>query len=52
MTHLFQELKNTIKVFGLLLFSMATSFCSYAQEENLEDLDSLIDELFLTINSF
>ena len=52
MTHLFQELKNTIKVFGLLLFSMATSFCSYAQEENLEDLDSLIDELFFNNQQF
>ena len=52
MTHLFQELKNTIKVFGLLFFSMATSFCSYAQEENLEDLDSLIDELFFNNQQF
>jgi hypothetical protein len=52
MTHLFQELKNTIKVFGLLLFSMATSFCSYAQEENLEDIDGLIDELFFNNQLF
>jgi len=52
MTHLFQELKNTIKVFGLLLFSMATSFCSYAQEENLENLDGLIDELFFNNQQF
>jgi len=52
MTHLFQELKNTIKVFGLLLFSIATSFCSYAQEENLEDLDGLIDELFFNNQQF
>ena len=52
MTYLFQGLKNTIKVFGLLLFSMATSFCSYAQEENLEDLDSLIDELFFNNQQF
>ena len=49
MTHLFQELKNTIKVFGLLLFSIATSFCSYAQEENL---DGLIDELFFNNQQF
>jgi hypothetical protein len=52
MTHLFQELKNTIKVFGLLLFSMATSFCYYAQEENLENLDGLIDELFFNNQQF
>ena len=52
MTHLFQELKNTTKVFGLLLFSIATSFCTYAQEENLEDLDGLIDELFFNNQQF
>ena len=52
MTHLLQELKNTIKVFGLLLFSIATSFCAYAQEENLEDLDGLIDELFFNNQQF
>jgi hypothetical protein len=46
MKYLLIRFKNTIKVFGLLLFSMATSFCSYAQEESLEDLDGLIDELF------
>jgi hypothetical protein len=52
MIHLFQGLKNTIKVFGLLLFSIATSFCTYAQEENLEDLDGLIDELFFNNQQF
>ena len=52
MTYLFQGLKNTIKVFGLLLFSIATSFCAYAQEENLEDLDGLIDELFFNNQQF
>ena len=52
MTHLFPGLKNTIKVFGLLLFSIATSFCAYAQEENLEDLDGLIDELFFNNQQF
>ncbi|WP_231962810.1 hypothetical protein [Polaribacter sp. KT25b] len=31
---------------------MATSFCSYAQEENLDDLDSLIDELFFNDQQF
>ncbi len=50
--HLYQELKNTIKVFGLLLFSIATSFCSYAQEEVFEDLDGLIDELFFNDQQF
>jgi hypothetical protein len=52
MIHLFQGLKNTIKVFGLLLFSIATSFCTYSQEENLEDLDGLIDELFFNNQQF
>ena len=52
MTHFFKELKNTKKVFGLLLFSIATSFCAYAQEENLEDLDGLIDELFFKDQQF
>ncbi|SDR75782.1 hypothetical protein SAMN05216503_0776 [Polaribacter sp. KT25b] len=52
MRRLFQGLKNRFKVFGLLLISMATSFCSYAQEENLDDLDSLIDELFFNDQQF
>lgn len=52
MIHFFKELKNTKKVFGLLLFSIATSFCAYAQEENLEDLDGLIDELFFKDQQF
>ena len=52
MTHLYQDLKNTLKVFGLLLFSIATSFCSYAQEKNLEDIDGLIDELFFNDQQF
>ena len=52
MTHIFQDFKNKIKVFGLLLFTMATSFCSYAQDKNLEDIDGLIDELFFTDQQF
>ncbi|WP_397445821.1 hypothetical protein [Polaribacter sp. R77954] len=55
MIHLYQELKTTFKVFGLLLFSVATSFCSYAQEnsvDNLEDIDGLIDELFFDDQQF
>lgn len=52
MSHLYQRFKNTCKVFGLLLFSMATSFCSYAQDENIDDLDSLIDELFFKDQQF
>lgn len=52
MIYLFKEFKNKIKVLGLLLFSMVTSFCSYAQEENLEDIDNLIDELFFNDQQF
>lgn len=55
MVHLYKELKTTLQVFGLLLFSIATSFCSYAQDknlDNLEDLDSLIDELFFNDQQF
>lgn len=52
MIDLHQGFKTTLKVFGLLLFSMATSFCSYAQEENLDDIDGLIDELFFEDQQF
>ena len=52
MIDLHQGFKTTLKVFGLLLFSIATSFCSYAQEENLDDLDGLIDELFFEDQQF
>lgn len=52
MIDLHQGFKKTLKVFGLLLFSIATSFCSYAQEENIDDLDGLIDELFFNDQQF
>ena len=46
MKPLYQKVKKRLQFYGLLLFSIATSFCSYAQEENLDDIDGLIDELF------
>ena len=52
MKYLFQKIKNTRSVFGLLLFSIATSFCLHAQEEPSEDLDLLIDELFFNDQQF
>ncbi len=52
MIHLYQGFKTTLKIFGLLLFSIATSFSSYGQEENLDDLDGLIDELFFNDQQF
>lgn len=52
MIHPFQEIKKAIKVFGLLLFTMATSFCSYAQEKNDDEIDGLLDELFFNDQQF
>lgn len=55
MVHIQQEIKKAVKVFGLLLFSVATSFCSYAQDtttDNLDDIDGLIDELFFDDKQF
>lgn len=52
MIHFYQGFKNTIRIFGLLLVSMATSFSSYGQKENLEDVDDLIDELFFNDQQF
>ena len=44
MTDSYQRFTTTLKVFGLLLFTMATSFCSYGQEDNLDDIDGLLDD--------
>ncbi len=52
MKPLYQKVKKQLQFYGLLLFSLATSFCSYAQEENLEDIDGLIDELFFYDQQF
>lgn len=52
MTNPYQEIIKAIKVFGLLLFTMATSFCSYAQEDIDDDIDGLLDELFFSDQQF
>jgi hypothetical protein len=52
MRHPFQEIKTAIKVLGLLLFTMATSFCSYAQEQKDDEIDGLLDELFFNDQQF
>lgn len=52
MKPLYQKVKKRLQFYGLLLFSIATSFCSYAQEENLDDIDGLIDELFFNDQQF
>lgn len=49
---LYQKVKTRLQVVGLLLFTMATSFCSYAQEDTLDDIDGLIDELFFDDQQF
>ena len=49
MVDFFYQFLKEIKVFGLLLFSIATSFCAYAQEDNL---DGLLDELFFNDQQF
>lgn len=36
----------------LLLFTIATSFCSYAQEEKTDDLDDILDDLFFSNQQF
>lgn len=48
----FRTMNKKIRLFGLLLFSIATSFCSYSQEKNDENVDSLIDELFFNDQQF
>ena len=52
MTNPYQEIIKAIKVFGLLLFTMATSFCSYAQEDIDDDIDGLLEELFFSDQQF
>lgn len=48
----FKKMIKKIKILGLLLFSIATSFCSYGQEKNEDNIDSLIDELFFNDQQF
>lgn len=55
MRFLYQKIKIKLKILGLLLLTIATSFCSYSQEkntENLDDIDRLIDELFFDEQQF
>lgn len=47
-----QKITNKLKIIGVLLFSIATPFCCYGQEENLDDLDGLIDDLFFNDQQF
>lgn len=45
-------MNKKMRLLGLLLFSIATSFCSYSQEKSDENIDSLIDELFFNDQQF
>ena len=44
--------KKILKKMGLLIFTLATSFCAYAQDEPEDDIDNLIDELFFNDQQF
>lgn len=52
MIYLFFKISQKVKILGLLLFTMATSFCSFAQEIIDDDIDSLLDELFFSEQQF
>jgi hypothetical protein len=48
----YQRITSTLPFFRLLLFTIATSFCAYAQEQNVADIDNLLDELFFNEQQF
>lgn len=52
MINSYQKIKTKFRVFGLLLFSMATSFCSYAQDRSDEDIDVILDDIFFSNKQF
>ena len=52
MINSYYRIKPTLKVLGLLLFTMATSFCSYAQENTDDEIDALLDDLFFSEQQF
>jgi hypothetical protein len=52
MTDSHQRITSILNFFRLLLFTIATSFCACAQERNVADIDSLLDELFFNEQQF
>ena len=53
MINFHQEIKIKLQVLGLLLFTIATSFCSYAQDNRSdEDIDIILDDLFFSDQQF
>lgn len=49
---LLKNIKTKIQVLGLLLCTMATSFCAYGQERSDEDIDVILDDLFFNDQQF
>ncbi|WP_211290282.1 hypothetical protein [Polaribacter gangjinensis] len=45
-------MNKKMRFLGLLLFSIATSFCAYSQEKDDATIDALIDELFFNDQQF
>ena len=52
MTGSYDSATTTINFFRLLLFTMATSFYSYSQERNEDEVDHLLDDLFFSEQQF
>ena len=52
MINYYHKIKTKLKVLGLLLLTIATSFCSYAQERTDEDIDVILDDLFFNDSQF
>ncbi len=44
----YRRFKKTLNMIKLLLFTIATSFVSYGQETDDQEIDSLLDELFFS----
>jgi len=52
MTGSHYRITTSLIFFRLLLFTIATSFCSYAQEINEDDIDLLLTDLFFSEQQF
>jgi hypothetical protein len=52
MTDSYYRITTSLFFFRLLLFTIATSFCSYAQEINEDDIDLLLTDLFFNEQQF
>ena len=52
MTGSYYSITTSLNFFRLLLFTIATSFCSYAQEINEDDIDLILTDLFFSEQQF